>query len=95
MRVSPPSQTIFVRAFEGRFGHSPDFAAVHTYDATRMLIAAIQEAGLNRARIRSALVELTPWHGASGTLIWDPLGQNRRPAQVGTISNGRVAPLAR
>jgi ABC-type branched-subunit amino acid transport system substrate-binding protein len=93
--VSPSSQAIFTEAFEDRFGHPPDFAAVHTYDATRMLIAAIQKAGLSRARIRSALADLTPWNGASGTLIWDRLGQNRRPAQVGTISDGRVARLAR
>ena len=93
--VAPEDPAPFALVFEDRFGHPPDFAAAHTYDATRMLIAAVREAGLNRAGIRDALVELAPWQGASGTMTWDPLGQNQRPAQVGTIVAGRVSPLAR
>jgi branched-chain amino acid transport system substrate-binding protein len=89
--VSPSAGTTFADRFEQRFGHAPDFAAVHSYDATWMLITAIREAGLNRAQIRDALVRLSPWPGASGTVSWDPLGQNSRPARVGTIIEGRVA----
>jgi branched-chain amino acid transport system substrate-binding protein len=87
--------TPFALEFEERYGHPPDYATVHSYDATQILIAAVLEAGLNRARIRDALVRLAPWGGASGTLSWDPLGQNQRPAQLGTINDGRVVPLAR
>jgi len=87
--------TPFAREFEERYDHPPDYAAVHSYDATRILIAAIREAGLNRAGIRDALVGLAPWVGAGGALSWDPLGQNQRPARLGTISTGRVVPFAR
>ena len=69
--------------FETRFrdltGRDPDWAAAHTYDATRILLAAITRAGLSRAAIREALVELSPWQGVTGTIDWDPTGQNRRP----------------
>lgn len=85
----------FEREFEDRYGHPPDYAAVHTYDATRLLIAAIHEAGLSRARIRDALAEMTPWRGAGGTVEWDPLGQNLRAARAGTIVRGRLTPLSR
>jgi ABC-type branched-subunit amino acid transport system substrate-binding protein len=40
--------------FSRRFGRTPDYASTQTYDATRLLIHAIRQAGLNRARIRDA-----------------------------------------
>jgi branched-chain amino acid transport system substrate-binding protein len=84
----------FAQRFQGRHQRWPDYASTHTYDATRLLIQAIHKAGLNRARIRDALVELSPWEGASGTVTWDPLGQNERPVRLGTIQSGRIRPLA-
>jgi len=87
-----PRQTLngFPDAFKRRHGHAPDYAAAHTYDAVKLLIAAIQEAGLNRARIRDAIRELSPWTGATGEIRWDGPGSNTRPVHLGTIANGRV-----
>jgi len=79
--------------FQSRFDVFPDFAAAQAYDATRLLITAIRKAGLNRACIRDAVRELSPWDGVSGTIAWDPVGQNLRPAQLGSIRRGRVLPL--
>jgi ABC-type branched-subunit amino acid transport system substrate-binding protein len=70
--------------------HSADFAALHAYDATRILVAAIRKAGLNRARIRDAVEELAPWTGVSGVIRWDALGRNSRRVRLGTIRDGRV-----
>jgi len=84
----------FAERFQERFGREPDFATVHTYDATWLLVDAIREAGLNRARIRDAVAELAPWKGESGTFAWDPLGQNERPVGLGTLENGRVRPVS-
>ena len=75
-------------AGEGRL----DYAAAHAYDAARLLVAAIRKAGLNRARIRDAVRELSPFHGLSGAIEWDTLGQNQRPVRLGTIRRGRVEP---
>ena len=83
----------FAEMFQTRFEVFPDFAAAQAYDATRMLIAAIRKAGLNRARIRDAVRELSPWVGVSGTIEWDPLGQNMRNVRLGSIRRGRVLPL--
>jgi ABC-type branched-subunit amino acid transport system substrate-binding protein len=70
------------REFEARFaeitGVAPDWAETHAYDAARLLIAAIRTAGLNRARIRDALADLSPWRGVSGVIEWDAIGQNKR-----------------
>jgi branched-chain amino acid transport system substrate-binding protein len=81
-----PEVEAFVRRFRERTGAEPDWAAAHTYDAVRVLLEAIRRAGLDRAGIRDALAELGPWSGVTGTLEWDPTGQNRRPVEViGTV----------
>jgi ABC-type branched-subunit amino acid transport system substrate-binding protein len=83
----------FATKFQSRFGVFPDFATAQAYDATRLLITAIRKAGLNRARICDAVRELSPWDGVSGTIIWDPVGQNMRKPRLGGIRGGRVLPL--
>ena len=80
----------FEKEFTARFGKQPDYLAAHTYDAINLLIAAIRKAGLNRALIRDAISELSPWDGVTGTIKWDPLGSNNRIVLLGTIRNGRV-----
>ncbi len=81
----------FATLFQLRTGSDPDWAAVHTYYATRLLLQAIRTAGLSRTGIREALVGLSPWQGLTGVVEWEPTGQNRRPVTaVATIRNGRV-----
>ena len=57
-----------------------------TYDAVQLLVAAVRQAGLNRARIGDALRDLSPWDGVAGTVRWDTLGGNTRPAHLGTVA---------
>jgi ABC-type branched-subunit amino acid transport system substrate-binding protein len=78
----------FRDAFTKRFGAGPDWAAAQAYDAANLLLAAIRKAGLNRARIRDAVQELSPWEGASGPIHWDELGQNDRAVRLGVIRHG-------
>ena len=75
----------FAADFETLTGHRPDCTTAQTYDATRMTIEAIHEAGLNRARIRDALQALSPWQGVAGTIEWDSLGQNEREPGTTTV----------
>ena len=83
----------FEEKFTRRTGVRPDYLAAHTYDAVNILIAAIQKAGLNRARIRDAVRGLSSYQGVTGKLEWDALGSNTRVVELGTIKNGRVQPL--
>ena len=93
--VQPGEQGSELEAvFKKQFQHSPDYAAVSSYDAVELLVAAIRKAGLNRARIGDALRSLAPWHGAAGTISWDTLGGNTRPPHLATISAGRIVELA-
>jgi branched-chain amino acid transport system substrate-binding protein len=85
--------------FTGRFTaehhRQPDYTAALTYDATRLLLEAIRRAGPNRARIREALMHLSPWSGIAGPIHFDGTGQNTRSnVCLGTIEAGAVVPLA-
>jgi ABC-type branched-subunit amino acid transport system substrate-binding protein len=80
----------FEKEFSSCFGNSPDYVAAHTYDAVTLLIAAIRKAGLNRARIRDAVRELSPWAGVTGAIKWDTLGGNSQNVRLGTVRAGRV-----
>jgi len=84
----------FEKKFTSRFGRRPDYLAAHTYDAVNLLVAAIRQAGLNRARLGDAVRELSGRRGVTGDITWDPLGANSRPIGLGTIRNGCVQPLS-
>jgi branched-chain amino acid transport system substrate-binding protein len=86
---------LFPLLMETSGGALPDYAAAHAYDAARLLVAAIRKAGLNRARIRDAVAELSGFEGASGRISWDNLGQNTRAVRLGTIQRGRAVPASR
>jgi ABC-type branched-subunit amino acid transport system substrate-binding protein len=60
----------FREAFQKRFGIGPDTYAAHGYDGMKMLIWAIQVAGLNRAKIRDVLAYRSkPWPGVTGDIV--------------------------
>ncbi len=80
----------FQKKFTSRFGHRPDYLAAHTYDAVNLLVVAIRKAGLNRAKIRDAVRELSPWTGVTGTIKWDTLGGNSRTVRLGMVKAGAV-----
>ena len=64
-----PALESFRRDFEERFGVEPDTYAAHAYDGMHLLIWAIQNAGLNRAKIRDLLAYRTdPWPGVTGDI---------------------------
>jgi ABC-type branched-subunit amino acid transport system substrate-binding protein len=92
-RPGDPAARDFRRRFSALAGTAPDYTAAHTYDAVRLLVAAIRRAGLNRARIRDTLVELSPWRGVTGEIRWDATGQNTRPVTaMAVVRDGRIVP---
>jgi len=59
----------FRESFQARFGEEAETYAAHAYDGMNMLIWAIQNAGLNRAKIRDLLAYRThPWEGVTGEI---------------------------
>jgi branched-chain amino acid transport system substrate-binding protein len=86
-------QARFMARFTAERGRRPDYTAMFTYDATRLLIGAIRQAGPNRARIRGALAESASPANVPGAIQFDGTGQNRHAAiALGTIRDGQVVP---
>jgi ABC-type branched-subunit amino acid transport system substrate-binding protein len=64
-----PKLAAFRAAYRERFGDEPETYAAHAYDGMNLLIWAIQNAGLNRAKIRDLLAYRTePWQGVTGDI---------------------------
>ncbi len=82
-------QPAFRAKFAARYGRDPDYAAAHAFDAAGIIVAAIRQAGLNRARIRDAVQALSPFQGVTGTIQWDDLGQNQRAVRLRRLSSER------
>ncbi|MDQ3949925.1 MAG: ABC transporter substrate-binding protein [Gemmatimonadota bacterium] len=67
----------FVDAFKARFGQTPDGNAALAYDATMLLVHAVQKAGPDRAKIRRFLASASPrdaYRGVTGTIRFHPSG---------------------
>ncbi|MDF3351612.1 ABC transporter substrate-binding protein [Sulfitobacter sp. KE34] len=79
--------------------YSPPMNAfnVFFYDAAHLLFASMQKAGTitDVDAVRDALVEVTPFDGAQGTLVWggmEDYGNNNQlivPTFIGRISDGK------
>lgn len=92
--ATDPGVACFTSSFAADHRHPPDYTAVLTYDATRLLVEAIRRAGPNRARIRKILTEICPWAGLAGPIRFDGTGQNERTnVCMGTIREGAVVML--
>jgi len=87
----PRAKAFIIECVE-RTGDFPDYTAVYAYDAMSLLIEAISKAGLNRVRIRDAIRGLSGWEGVTGTITWDPTGQNTGAVTLGVVRKGRVLP---
>jgi branched-chain amino acid transport system substrate-binding protein len=85
----------FLRRFEEKAGTSPTFVGAYAYDAARMIVRATLDAGLNRMRIRDALVS-AQYDGITGHIRFDSLRGNTADPVLLTVRNGawsRVPPI--
>jgi branched-chain amino acid transport system substrate-binding protein len=79
----------FRRDFVARYGEEPEAYAAFAYDGMNMIIAAIEKAGLNRARIRDALAAMKMYQGVTGRMEFDATFNNIGPASLAVVEDGR------
>ncbi len=80
----------FNARFAAKYQTKPDQFAALAYDAMRVLLNAICQAGLNRARIRDALTAVQTYKGVTGDMVFDPNCKNIAPMYLVTVHNGRL-----
>jgi ABC-type branched-subunit amino acid transport system substrate-binding protein len=78
--------SIFMQQYQKRTGTLPSPIALFAYDATRLVITAIERAGLNRAKIRDELSHIS-FDGITGTIHFDSLGGNPAQPVLMTLQN--------
>lgn len=66
----------FTRGYIRYYGERPLEAAAYAYDAARLVVEGIRQAGLNRAGLWEAITRLAPYPGITGTIVWDNGGGN-------------------
>jgi ABC-type branched-subunit amino acid transport system substrate-binding protein len=84
-----PAWKGFRERYQTRYGEDPDTFAARAYDGMNLLIEAVREAGLNRARIRDSLYGMTSYRGVSGEIVFDTNMSDVAPVWLATVRDGR------
>jgi len=79
----------FRDAYRKRYQEVPESFAAHGYDGAKILLAAVQEAGLNRMRIMDALRATRSFQGATGSIVFDTTMADVGPVWLATVEHGR------
>ena len=87
---SDPKWLGFNERYEAQYHEKPEQFAALAYDAMNILLQAICEAGLNRARIQDALYQVYQYDGVTGPMVFDPNNKNVSPMFLGTVHDGKV-----
>ena len=91
-----PKLDAFREAFKNRWGVEPDTYATHAYDGMNMLIWAIQNAGLNRAKIRDILAyRAEPFAGVTGDIPLSSYMDRASDAFLARYENGKWSYFSR
>jgi ABC-type branched-subunit amino acid transport system substrate-binding protein len=83
--------TAFREKYRQKFGEDPDAYAAYAYDGMKMLIAAIEKAGLNRGRIMQALrdYQQRDYDGVAGRALFDYTLKNVSPVTLSRVEGGK------
>lgn len=81
-----PLEKTFARRYELLTGSLPSPVAAEAYDAVRLIIRALRDAGPNRARVRDRIAAVRNDPGASGLISFDHEGNNRTQVRLVRIS---------
>jgi branched-chain amino acid transport system substrate-binding protein len=80
----------FVKRYEAKYGAKPDALATLAYDATNLLIAAIEKAGKDDpAVVKDALAALQ-YEAVSGKITFDAQHNPIKSAVVMQVKDGKV-----
>ncbi len=79
----------FERRYVERYGDSPNAVAAYGYYAARLVVAAVEHGGLNRARICDELTGIRSYTGVSGTVELDATSNNVSPLVLARVQGGR------
>ncbi|MCX5893720.1 MAG: ABC transporter substrate-binding protein [Deltaproteobacteria bacterium] len=73
----------FIQTYEAKYGKKPDDVAALTYDAGKLLLAAVAQAGsLDRQKVRDALAAVQEFDGVTGKMQFHGTGDPIKSAVI-------------
>ncbi len=80
----------FISNYETAYGAGPDALAVLAYDAARVLLQAISEAGVDDpAAVRDALQNIE-YEGVAGDIVFNDVGDPQKKAAINQVMGGEI-----
>ena len=76
--------------YAAKYHQNPEQFASLAYDAMNVLLDSICEAGLNKARIMDALVQVYEYDGVTGHMTFDTNSKNTAPMYLARVHNGVI-----
>jgi len=80
----------FVASFEEEYGMGPDFTAVLAYDATNVLLQAIENAGVDDPAVVKDELAAIEFEGVAGDIRFDENGDPIKKAALSHITDGQI-----
>ncbi|MDR5695837.1 MAG: ABC transporter substrate-binding protein [Armatimonadota bacterium] len=88
--IATPKAQQFIKAYEAKYGKTPDDVAALTYDSFGLAFQAIKAAGkLDREAIRNALASITEYEGVTGVMQFKGTGDPIKSAVIIQIREGK------
>lgn len=88
--IATPKAQAFIKAYEAKYGKTPDDVAALTYDSFGLAFQAIQAAGkIDREAVNQALHNVSRYEGVTGILQFKGTGDPVKSAVVLQIKGGK------
>lgn len=92
---SKEETTEFVSRFRELYGYEPGLLEAESYDASMILIRALQRGWLTRRDVRDSLSEMEEYRGVTGPISFDGDGEAVKELVVLTVEGGRIKEIQR
>ncbi|MFA6243798.1 MAG: ABC transporter substrate-binding protein [Candidatus Hydrogenedentales bacterium] len=79
----------FIGKYKKRYDVEPEGFAAQSYDSLKLLVEAALQTGSNSDAMRSHLITVSHYPGASGDTTFLPNGDVEKPIAFGTVRNGQ------
>ena len=83
----------FLKSYRQAYGHDADMVGASSYDAFKILVAAIEKAGTDPQAIQKALLDTKDYNGLTGKITRFVQGEVIKPVQIQVVKEGKFRRL--
>jgi len=83
----------FLKSYRQAYGHDADMVGASSYDAFKILVAAVEKAGTDPKAIQQALLDTKDYNGLTGKITRFVQGEVIKPVQVQVVKEGKFRRL--